>query len=294
MSSELKSSNNTKEKLLENNQNNEKELNNYTNQNDLIKKKIKLLKEKEEQLDKINEQLKKSLSFITGKYDNKFNNNYILKSLTGEQNINEIQNKIKEFNKENEILTDKLKENKNIIINLKKKIGEMTDSKKNSRKNSININYNQNNSNNIIKLKDLKEKINEHIKDIKKQNNEYITLEDKNKVLEKRIQTLKKQIKDDENNNLNKINTKIISKNNNDNYIEKEKYIKIKEKNNDLQKLLEQLNKVQNNKEDKLKEILFKINNNNLLEIINDEDKEEKEMIDYINKNMNLLLNRNI
>ena len=301
LSNELKSSNDTNVKLMENYQYNEKEYNNFTSQNDLIKKKIKLLKEKEAQLDKINEQLQRSLSYIKGKNDNKnndslMNNNYIIKSLTGEQNINELKTKVKEFNKESEILSEKLKENKNIIINLKKKIGMMVD-KKSSRKNRTN-DYNIDDNNNIIKLKDLKEKINENMNDIKKQNKDYNTLEKDNKFLEKTLEILKKQIKNDENNSSsNKITTKFISMNNNDDNIEKEKYLKIKENNNGLEKLFEQLKKVEkNNKKnkenevDKLKEIFFDINKNKLLEIINVRDEEEKEMIEFIENNVGLLV----
>jgi len=67
LANELKTSNDTKLKLLENYQTNESEYNNNYQQNDLIKKKIKILKEKENQLDKINEQLEKSLSYIREK-----------------------------------------------------------------------------------------------------------------------------------------------------------------------------------------------------------------------------------
>ena len=305
LSNELKTSNDTNVKLLENYQNNEKEYNNYTNQNDLVKKKIKLLKEKEAQLDKINEQLQRSLSYIMGKHDNKKNesiisNNYIIKSLTGEQNINELKTKIKEFNKENEVLSDKLKENKNIIINLKKKIGELSGDKKSSRKSSAN-DGNKNDSSDLLKLKDLKEKITEYMKDIKNQNDEYNSLDNENKLLEKRIEMLKKQIKDDDSNSLNKINTKYNSLNINDNDIEKEKYIKIKEKNDELEKLFEQLNKIEkNNKKnkenefDQLKEIYSNINKDDLMEMIKAADKEDKEMLEFIENNMNLLIKKEI
>jgi hypothetical protein len=134
LANELKSSNDTNLKLLENYQNNESEYNNNYQQNDLIKKKIKILKEKENQLDKINEQLQKSLSFIKDKYDNKNldsneGNNYVIKSIIGQNSVDEFKSKINEFHEENEKLSDKLKENKDIIIKLKTKIGELSDDK---------------------------------------------------------------------------------------------------------------------------------------------------------------------
>ena len=302
LANELKSSNDTNLKLLENYQNNESEYNNNYQQNDLIKKKIKILKEKENQLDKINEQLQKSLSFIKDKYDNKNldsneGNNYVIKSIIGQNSVDEFKSKINEFHEENEKLSDKLKENKDIIIKLKTKIGELSDDKKNKviyvNKENIKIN----------KIKDIKEKINKCTDEIQKQNKEYTNLDNENKILEQKIKLLKKQISDEEKEN------KIINENKNVKQIksipitinnepdkEKEKYLKTKEQNNQLSKLFNELNKIQNDKEnsnnnenDIIKEIYLNLNKNNLKEIV---DEDNKKIFDFIDNYMNLLNER--
>ena len=303
LANELKSSNDTNLKLLENYQTNESEYNNNYQHNDLIKKKIKILKEKEDQLNKINEQLQKSLSYIKEKYDNKNmddpdGNSYAIKSLMGLENVEEFKSKIKEYSEENEKLSDKLKENKDIIIKLKTKIGELSDDKK-----SKNIDINANNQK-LNSIKDLKEKINKYTEDIKEQNEKYNTLYNDNKALEQKIKELKKQISDEENNNNNnkvkQINSIPISLNNNENDIEKDKYLKNKEKNELLVQFFDQLNNIKNNKGNngkkkkknkynKLKEIYLNINKNSLIELMKVEDKKEKEIIEIIDEYMNLL-----
>ena len=80
-------------------------------------------------------------------------NSYAIKTLMGLENVDEFKSKIKEYNEENEKLSDKLKENKDIIIKLKTKIGELSDDKK-----SKNIDINTN-SQKLNSIKDLKEKI---------------------------------------------------------------------------------------------------------------------------------------
>ena len=303
LANELKSSNDTNIKLLENYQTNESEYNNNYQHNDLIKKKIKILKEKEDQLNKINDQLQKSLAFIKEKYDNKNmddpdGNSYAIKTLMGLENVDEFKSKIKEYNEENEKLSDKLKENKDIIIKLKTKIGELSDDKK-----SKNIDINTN-SQKLNSIKDLKEKINKYTDDIKEQNEKYNTLYNDNKELEQKINTLKKQISDEENNNNNnkvkQINSIPISLNNNDNDIEKDKYLKNKEKNEQLVQFFDELNNIKNNKGNnrkkkkknkynKLKEIYLNINKNSLIELMKVDDKKEKEIIEIIDEYMNLL-----
>ena len=141
LANELKTSNDANIKLMENYQNNENEYKTIYEQNDLIKKKIKVLREKENQLDKINEQLQKSLQFIHNKFENKSDNNYILNSLieNGEKNLEDIDSKINKYNEENEKLSEKLKENKKLINDMKKRIEEL--SEKNN--NDININLKQ-------------------------------------------------------------------------------------------------------------------------------------------------------
>lgn len=311
LANELKSSNDTNIKLLESYQNNESEYNNNYQQNDSIKKKIKILKEKENQLDKINEQLQKSLQYIKEKYDDKnmddqegnnYLNNCIIKSLFEEQNIDEIKSKIKEFTEENEKLSDKLKENKDIIIKLKTRIGELSDDKKSNKNIDININNNNKKNQKIIIIRDLKEKLGKIIEEVKEQNLKYNTLNNENKNLEQKIKLLQKQIGDEENNNNLNENKKFKQTNqvsiNNDSEKEKDKYMKIKEKNNQLVEFFDELNKFKNNKGfgskiknrnelNKLKEIYINLDKKNLIE--DEEDNDEKEMIEFIDEYMNLL-----
>ena len=168
LANELKTSNDANIKLMENYQNNENEYKNIYEQNDLIKKKIKVLREKENQLDKINEQLQKSLQFINNKFGNNNinndNNNYILNSLiqNGDKNLEEINSKINEYNEENEILNEKLKENQKIINNMKNKIVELSE-KHNS---DVNVNLKQK----IDFIIDIKNNIEKYLNEIKDQN----------------------------------------------------------------------------------------------------------------------------
>ena len=308
LANELKTSNDTNLKLLENYQTNESEYNNNYQQNDVIKKKIKILKEKESQLDKINEQLQKSLSFIKQKNNNKNineteGNNGIIQTLIGHQNIDEFKSQIKVFNEENEKLSDKLKENKDTIIKLKAKIDELSDDKKNTK--SIEISKKNQKINNI---KDIKEKINKCSEEIKEQNEKYNTLYNENKILEQKINALKKQIGEGENNNNNNNNTinneeiktkQILSipiSMNNTIEVEKDKYLKNKEKNNQLIQFFDELKNLKNKKTgrrktkyNKLKEIYSNINKKSLIELMNNGDKKEKELIEIIDEYMNLL-----
>ena len=298
LANELKSSNDTNLKLLENYQTNESEYNSNYQQNDLIKKKIKILKEKENQLDKINEQLQKSLSYIKGKSvdknkDLEDSSNSFIKTLLGQENSIEMKSKIKEFHDENEKLSDKLKENKDIIIKLKTKFGELSDEKKMNKDFDI-IN---NKKEKINKIKELNEKISQYTEEIKEQNQKYNSLEKENKILEEKIKVLKKQIENEE--NRNKIILEKNQKINNEKKLEKEKYLEVKEKNNVLSQFLDELNKnenkVTNNKTknkndlDKLKEIYLNFDKNNLKELINDEGNKEKEMFEFIEDYMNSL-----
>ena len=241
-----------------------------------------------------------------GKYDERNkdeaeNNINIINALIGKNNLDQLKNKIKEINKENEELSDKLNANKIIINNIKKKIGELTGDKKIK---VINIGE----SKEIIKLKslkDLKEKIDEYTKEIKSQSKECDSLDNENKILEQKIKMLKQQIKEEEDNNNNhKINNFFhISSINNYMEMEKDKFMKMKETNNKLIQLFDELiniqngkesiNKNKNNKFNKLKEIYYNMNKNDLINILNDEDKSEKEIIEFIYKYLNLLINRN-
>jgi len=310
LSNELKSSNDTNEKFLESYQNNESEYNNNYQQNDSIKKKIKILREKEDQLDQINDQLQKSLSYIKEKLEGKsvddqdggiiraiFNDN----DNNNDFDLNEFKSKIKELTEENEKLSDKLKGNKDIIIKLKTKIGEISDDKKNKNMDIDNIKKVQNTD--LIK-----DKINQYIGDIKEQNQKYNNLDKENRIMEQKIKLLKKQIEDEEknniinknNNNMNENNNKatnsqLINNNNNDTSMEAEKdiYLKTKEKNNKLTQFIEELNKLKNNESNKL-ENLYNMDEKYLMEILSIDGidmvkSEEKEMIGFINDYMNLL-----
>ena len=308
---ELKSSNDSNEKLLESYQTNESEYNNNYKQNDSIKKKIKVLKEKENQLDQINDQLQKSLSYLKEKLDDKNidePDGGIFRAIFNDENENdndfdmsEFKSKIKELTEENEKLSDKLKENKDIIIKLKTKIGELSDDKKNKNMDINNDKIEQN-----IDL--IKDKLNEYIEDIKEQNQKYNNLDRENRVMEQKIKLLKNQLEEEEkniinnkNNNIsesnNKINNSLLINNNNDTPMESEKdiYLKTKEKNNKLTQFIEEINKIMNNESkierSKLKN-LYNVDEKYLMEILNIDGtnkNEENEMMGFINDYMNLL-----
>ena len=168
LANELKTSNDANIKLMENYQNNENEYKNIYEQNDLIKKKIKVLKEKENQLDKINEQLQKSLQFIKNKFGFKNNNNnFVIISLieNDEKNLEDINSKINKYNEENEKLDERLKENRDIIIKMRLRIEELT--QKNN--NDVNIKLKEK----IEDIKEIKNNIENYIKEIKEQNEKY-------------------------------------------------------------------------------------------------------------------------
>ena len=166
LANELKTCNDANMKLMENYQNNENEYKSIYEQNDLIKKKIKILKEKENQLDKINDQLQQSLQFIKKKFGYKNNNNYIMNTLNEneEKNLEDLNDKIKQYNEENEKLREKLKENRDIISKMKIKIEEL--SEENNKDNEVNIQLKQN----IDDIIDIKNNIEKYTKEIKEQN----------------------------------------------------------------------------------------------------------------------------
>ena len=301
---ELKSSNDTNAKLLENYQNNESEYNNNYQQNDLIIKKIKSLKEKENQLEKVNEQLQTSLSYIKEKLNDKNiedQDGGMIRAIFNDSDfdLSEFKSKIKELTEENEKLSDKLKENKNIIIKLKTKIGELSDDKK--TKNFLNNNNNNKSQNTAL----IKDKINQYIGDIKEQNQQYNKLDNENRIMEQKIKLLKKQIEDEEKNNIINKNINInennknktinsVSINNNNDTMEREKdiYLKTKEKNNKLAQFIEELHKVKDNKDkNNNKNKIYNMDEKYLMEMLNveGENNEEKEMMDCISDYLNLL-----
>ena len=303
LANELKSSNDTNLKLLENYQNNENEYNNNYQQNDIIKKKIKILKDKENQLDKINEQLKKGLSYIQEKNEceNLDNNegNYSIKSIIGLKSGDEFKTQINRITEENDKLTEKLKENKDTIINLKESIGILSDDKTNCNATKTNQEKNQIKN---LKLKELKEKINKCCEEIEKQNQDYKTLDSQNKDLEQKLKLLKNQLNSDNKENINKNSNEIKSVKqikyypitiNYDNENEKDKYMSKKEQNNQLTNFLNELNKINNNtsknknKNNILKKIYLNLNKNSLKEAINNEDNQN--IIGIIETYMNLL-----
>ena len=170
LANELKSSNDATLKLMENYQNNETEYKNIYEQNDLIKKKIKILKEKENQLDKINDQLKKSIQYINKKFGFKNNDKALMKSLieNEDKNYEDIKSKINKYNEENNILEMELKDKKDIIIKMKKKIELLSEEK--NKDYDVNI---------ILKEKiddiiEIKKNIEEYTKEIREQNQIYL------------------------------------------------------------------------------------------------------------------------
>ena len=126
--------------------------------------------------------------------------------------------------------------------------------------------------------------------------------------MEQKIKLLKKQLEDEEKNNIINKNINInennknktlnsVSINNNNDAIETEKdiYLKVKEKNNKLAQFIEELNKVKENKNNKNKRNIYNIDEKNLLEMINIEgenNNKEKEMMDFISDYLNLLNDR--
>ena len=175
LANELKTSNDVNIKLMENYQKNENEYKSIYEQNDLIKKKIKILKEKENQLDKINDQLQKSLQFIKKKFGFKNNNNnYIINSLieNDEKNLEDINSKINKYNEENQKLNEKLKENRDIIIKMKAKIEGLTE----AENKDVNIKLKEK----IEDIKEIKNIIENYIKEIKEQNQTYLNYTDYN------------------------------------------------------------------------------------------------------------------
>ena len=170
LANELKTSNDANTKLMENYQNNENEYKSIYEQNDLIKKKIKVLKEKENQLNKINAQLQKSLQFIKKKFGFKNNNNnYEINTLmeNEQKNFEDLNSKINKYKIENEKLNKKLKENKDVINKMKIKIGELSEEKNNY---NINIKLNEK----IEDIIEIKNNIEQYIKDIQKQNQSFL------------------------------------------------------------------------------------------------------------------------
>jgi len=149
---------------IENEQNNDNEyFNDIYEQNDLIKKKIKVLKEKENQLDKINDQLQKSLLFIKNKFGYNKNNNCLdLMDSFNENKLDEINMKINKYKEENEKLSKKLKENQNIIKGMKIKIEELSEEK--------NSDANIRLKNKIEEIIKIKNNIEKYTKEIKEQN----------------------------------------------------------------------------------------------------------------------------
>ena len=304
---ELKSSNDTNTKLLENYENNESEYNSNYQQNDSIKKKIKSLREKENQLEKVNEQLQASLSYIKEKINDKNiedQDGGMIRAIFNDSDfdLSEFKSKIKELTEENEKLSDKLKGNKDIIIKLKTRIGELSDDKKVK---NLDINNNKKKQNTPL----IKDKINQYIGDIKDQNQEYNKLDNENRIMEQKIKLLKKQLEDEEKNNIinksismnenNKYKTinSVSINNNNDAQMETDKdiYLKTKEKNNKLAQFVEELNKVKDNKNNKNKSNSYNIDEKYLMEMLNvggENNNEEKEIMDFISDYLNLLNDR--
>ena len=165
-----------------------------------------------------------------------------------------------------------------------------------------NINEDKNKKNiKLKKIKEVKEKINNYIEDIKHQNDIYNKLNNDNKKLEKNLKAMiykyNENKNDDNKENINKENInkkKIIYYS-----LEKDKYLKIKENNNQLFEFFDELNKVRNNLQynknrnkskkyfDNLKKIYSNIDIETLIGI-KDNNYKEQEIIEYIDNYMNL------
>jgi len=287
-----KKENNCLYKYSNNNKYNDNEYNSNCQQNDSLKQRIDNLKEKENQLKKINSQLENTLAFIQEKLknENMDKESSIIKYIFGTKNIGELILNSNELIKENENLNNELKENKNKIKKLKSEIAEYT-----------NITEDKNKKIKLKKIKEIKEKINNYIEDIKHQNDIYKQLNNDNKKLEKKLEAIVNKINEDNNEeNKENINKENINKKKIIYYsLEKDNYLKIKENNNQLLEFFDELNKernnLQNNKNrnkgkkyfEKLKKLYSNIDIETLIGI-KDSNYKEQEIIEYIDNYMNL------
>ena len=286
-------SNNNLDNEKKENKYNDIEYNNNCQQNDSLKQRIENLREKEKQLKKINKQLEITLAFIQEKLknENMDKESSIIKNIFGgTKNIGELLNS-NELKKENENLNNELKESKDKIKKLKSEIVELTNITEDKNKKNIKLK----------KIKEIKEKINNYIEDIKHQNEIYNQLNNDNRKLEKNLKAILNKYNEDKNDdNKENINKENINKKKIIYYsLEKDKYLKIKENNNQLFEFFDELNKVRNNLQynknrnkskkyfDNLKKIYSNIDIETLIGI-KDSNYKEQEIIEYIDNYMNL------
>ena len=287
-------SNNNLDNEKKENKYNDIEYNNNCQQNDSLKQRIENLREKEKQLKKINKQLEITLAFIQEKLknENMDKESSIIKNIFGgTKNIGELLLNSNELKKENENLNNELKESKDKIKKLKSEIVELTNITEDKNKKNIKLK----------KIKEIKEKINNYIEDIKHQNEIYNQLNNDNRKLEKNLKAILNKYNEDKNDdNKENINKENINKKKIIYYsLEKDKYLKIKENNNQLFEFFDELNKVRNNLQynknrnkskkyfDNLKKIYSNIDIETLIGI-KDSNYKEQEIIEYIDHYMNL------
>ena len=287
-------SNNNLDNEQNENKYNDIEYNNNCQQNDSLKQRIENLREKEKQLKKINNQMEITLAFIQEKLknENMDKESSIIKNIFGgTKNIGELLLNSNELKKENENLNNELKESKDKIKKLKSEIIELTNITEDKNKKNIKLK----------KIKEIKEKINNYIEDIKYQNEIYNQLNNDNRKLEKNLKAILNKYNEDKNDdNKENINKENINKKKIIYYsLEKDKYLKIKENNNQLFEFFDELNKVRNNLQynknrnkskkyfDKLKKIYSNIDIETLIGI-KDSNYKEQEIIEYIDNYMNL------
>ena len=266
------------------------EYNNNCQQNDSLKQRIENLREKEKQLKKINNQLENTLAFIQEKLknENMDKESGIIKYIFG---IGELKLNLNELIRENENLNNELKESKDKIKKLKSEIVELTNITEDKNKKNIKLK----------KIKEIKEKINNYIEDIKNQNDIYNQLNNDNRKKKKNLKIIINKYNEDKNDeNKENINKENINKKKIIYYsLEKDKYLKIKENNNQLFEFFDELNKERNNLQynknrnkskkyyDNLKKIYSNIDIETLIGI-KDSNYKEQEIIEYIDNYMNL------
>ena len=303
---ELKKSNDSNIKYLENYRNINKEYNVILKQNKELKKKINELREKDKQLNILNNQLKSAYEFMEKK-----NQDENAKFSRDNFEFNDKYEKLKENNQN---LKNKQNDLDNIIENMKNKITELNEDSDDKKNQEL--------------MQKILEQINQEKKEINSQNEKYLSLIKNNDLLSNELETLKKQLDEKQEptedeqkllNELNQIKEKILLKDkeisdNKENFMkliaelstnelneeDENNYLLLKEKNKklatDLDKLDEIKKRLIENKEkivdvyevevNKLKIIYEKMkektNENDIQKLIEENDRLKKENFEYI------------
>lgn len=303
---ELKKSNDSNIKYLENYRNINKEYNAILKQNKELKKKINELREKDKQLNILNNQLKSAYEFMEKK-----NQDENAKFSRDNFEFNDKYEKLKENNQN---LKNKQNDLDNIIENMKNKITELNEDSDDKKNQEL--------------MQKILEQINQEKKEINSQNEKYLSLIKNNDLLSNELETLKKQLDEKQEptedeqkllNELNQIKEKILLKDkeisdNKENFMkliaelstnelneeDENNYLLLKEKNKklatDLDKLDEIKKRLIENKEkivdvyevevNKLKIIYEKMkektNENDIQKLIEENDRLKKENFEYI------------